>query len=132
MPSNLCTYCTPLAGFFKGRHVALDSVQYTHSTEVTKEVVYWTLILDHQVPPQAVVGARLSANRFLVSISGDSISAQDILIFFGLWTRYRTIAKQLTIAWVVPLVQHNCFYMFLNINIQIISAAKWYFCEVIM
>jgi hypothetical protein len=29
--SILCTYCTHLAGFFQGRHVALGSVYYKHS-----------------------------------------------------------------------------------------------------
>ncbi len=32
--TNVCTYFRHLADFFSGRHVALGSVQYTHSTAV--------------------------------------------------------------------------------------------------
>jgi hypothetical protein len=32
LPSETATYCTHLAGFLWGRHVALGSVQYPHST----------------------------------------------------------------------------------------------------
>ncbi len=39
----VCTYGTHLAGFFLIRHVALGSVQYTHSTVASHETLMWAL-----------------------------------------------------------------------------------------